>query len=80
MRNPKSPTHRPDPRPDAFDVQVLYSKIKNQVTFWATITPSTPAALAAIIAASETPDLAALLASQIPASDLASQPGATASP
>ena len=35
---------------DAFDIQALYSKAHNQVTFWATITPSTPATLAAIIA------------------------------
>ncbi len=40
---------------DAFDIQTLYSKAKNQVTLWATITPATPAAQAAIIAASETP-------------------------
>jgi len=60
---------------DAFDIQALYSKTKNQVTLWATITPATPAALAAIIAASETPDLAALLAAQDHVSDLASQPG-----
>jgi len=68
---------------DAFDVQPLYSKTHNQVTFWATITPSTPAALAAIIAASETPDLTALLAAhtgQDHVSDLASQPGAAKPP
>ena len=61
---------------DAFDIQALYSKTHHQVTLWATITPSTPAALAAIIAASETPNLAGLLAAQDHASDLASQPGA----
>ena len=60
---------------DAFDIQALYSKTHNQVTLWATITPSTPATLAAIIAASETPDLAGLLATQDHVSDLASQPG-----
>jgi hypothetical protein len=65
---------------DAFDIQALYSKDKNQVTLWATITPSTPASLAAIIAASEIPDLAALLTSQDHLSDLASQPGTTRSP
>jgi hypothetical protein len=65
---------------DAFDIQALYSKTKNQVTLWATITPSTPAALAAIIAASETPDLAALLDTQDHLSDLASQPGTASSP
>jgi hypothetical protein len=54
---------------DAFDIQALYSKTKNQVTLWATITPSTPAALAAIIAASGTPDLAALLTGQDHPSD-----------
>jgi hypothetical protein len=61
---------------DAFDIQALYSKTHNQVTLWATITASTPAALAAIIAASETPDLA----TQDHLSDLASQPGAATSP
>lgn len=62
---------------DAFDIQALDNKAGNQVTLWATITPSTPAALAAIIADSETPDLAAPLASQDHVSDLVSQPGAT---
>ena len=61
---------------DAFDIQALYSKAHNQVTFWATITPSTPAA---IIADSETPDLIALL-TQDHVSDLASQPGWATSP
>jgi hypothetical protein len=65
---------------DAFDIQALYSKSHNQVTFWATITPSTPATLAAIIADSETPDLAGLLAIQDHASDLASQPGMATPP
>ena len=60
---------------DAFDMQALYSKTHHQVTLWATITPSTPAALAAIIADSETPELAALLTAQDHVSDLASQPG-----
>ncbi len=40
---------------DAFDLAMLYHKKDNQVTCWAIITPSTPAALAAIIADSETP-------------------------
>jgi hypothetical protein len=40
---------------DAVDLAMLYSKAKNQVTCFATITASTPAALAAIIADSETP-------------------------
>jgi hypothetical protein len=61
---------------DAFDIQALYSKTHNQVTLWATITPSTPATLAAIIADSETPDLTA----QDHLSDLAPQPGTTRSP
>lgn len=65
---------------DAFDIQALYSKTHNQVTLWATITPSTPATLAAIIAASETPELAALLATQDHVSDLASQPGGANTP
>jgi site-specific DNA recombinase len=65
---------------DAFDIQALYSKTHNQVTLWATITPSTPATLAAIIADSDTPDPAALLASQDHTSDLASQPGAAKTP
>jgi len=65
---------------DAFDIQALCSKAKNQVTLWATITPATPATLAAIIAASETPELAALLATQDHVSDLASQPGTARSP
>ena len=64
---------------DAFDIQTLYSKTTNQVTFWATITPSTPATLAAIIADSETPELASLL-TQDHVSDLVSQPGAAKTP
>jgi hypothetical protein len=65
---------------DAFDIQARYSKTHHQVTLWATITPSTPAALAAIIADSETPDLTGLLATQDHVSDLASQPGAVVLP
>jgi site-specific DNA recombinase len=61
---------------DALDIQALYSKTHNQVTLWATITPSTPAALASIIARSETPDPA----TQDHPSDLASQPGAASFP
>jgi hypothetical protein len=64
---------------DAFDIQALYNKTHNQVTLWVTITPSTPATLAAIIADSETPDLATTPA-QDHVSDLASQPGAARSP
>ena len=55
---------------DAFDIQAL----------WATITPSTPAAPAAIIAATETPELAAPLTTQDHVSDLASQPEWAISP
>ena len=65
---------------DAFDIQARYSKTHNQVTLWATITHSTLAALAAIIAASETPDLADQLAAQDHVSGLASQPGAVSLP
>ena len=65
---------------DAFDIQALYNKAADQVTLWATITPSTPAAPAAIIANSGTPDLAALLTAQDHPSDLASQPGWATSP
>jgi hypothetical protein len=65
---------------DAFDIQALYNKAGNQITLWATITPSTPAALAAIIADSETPDLAALLTDQDHPSDLARHPGAAKVP
>ena len=59
---------------EAFDLAMLYHKKDNQVTCWATITPSTRAALAAIIADSETPDLAAYLTSQYHPSDLSRQP------
>lgn len=54
---------------DAFDIQALDNKTGNQVTLWATITPSTPAALVEIIADSETPELAALLSAQDHPSD-----------
>jgi hypothetical protein len=56
---------------EAFDLNMLYSKTKNQVTCFATITASTPATIAAIIGGSETPDLAALLAGHPQISDLA---------
>ena len=55
---------------ESFDLAMLYHKKDNQVTCWATITPSTPATLAAIIGQSETPDLAALLTRQDHPSDL----------
>ena len=38
---------------EAFDLQLLYNKHMHQVTIWATITPSTPGTLAAIIADSD---------------------------
>jgi site-specific DNA recombinase len=65
---------------EAFDLAMLYHKTDNQVTCWATITPATPATLAAIIADSETPDLAAYLTSQDHPSDLSRQPGTTRGP
>ena len=65
---------------EAFDLAMLYSKTDNQVTCWATITPATPAALAAIIAASETPDLAAYLNGHAPTGDLSRHPGRAISP
>jgi hypothetical protein len=66
---------------DAFDVHAMYNKPMHQVTFWATITPSTTATLRAIIAASETPDLAQLLATwPTPAQDLTRQPGTAPAP
>ena len=65
---------------EAFDLAMLYHKADNQVTCRATITPSTPATLAAIIAQSETPDLAALLTRQDHPSDLARQPGTAGLP
>ena len=65
---------------EAFDLAMLYHKEDGQVTCRATITPSTPAALAAIIAQSETPDLAALLTSQDHPSDLSRHPGAAKTP
>ena len=39
----------------AFGLEMIYSKQDHQVTIYATITPSTPAALAEIIASSEPP-------------------------
>jgi site-specific DNA recombinase len=65
---------------EAFDLAMLYHKKDGQVTCWATITPSTPATLAAIIAQSETPDLAALPTRQDHPSDLSRQPGRAISP
>ncbi len=39
----------------AFGLEMIYNKQDHQVTIYATITPSTPAALAGIIARSEPP-------------------------
>jgi hypothetical protein len=49
---------RPSLRPatQAFDLQLLYNKEKNQVTIYATITTSTPHTVAAIINDSEPPN------------------------
>jgi len=65
---------------EAFDLTMLYSKKHNQVTCWATITPTTPAALAAIIARAGIHDLAAYLADHDHFSDLSRQPGTAKSP
>ena len=65
---------------EAFDLAMIYHKQDNQITCRATITPSTPATLAAIIAQSKTPDLAAILARQDHPSDLSRHPGTTNSP
>ena len=59
---------------------MVYQKQDNQITCRATITPSTPAALAAIIADNETPDLAARLTTQDHPSDLSRHPGRAISP
>jgi len=44
---------------DAFGIQMLYKHDMRQVTIWATITETTPATLAAVIAGSEIPGHAA---------------------
>ena len=52
------PARPPASRPQlfaAFGLEMIYNKQDHQVTIYATITPSTPAALAAIIAGSEPP-------------------------
>jgi len=46
----------------AFGLELIYNKHDHQVTIYATITPSTPAALADIIARSEPPATRAGLA------------------
>jgi hypothetical protein len=43
----------------AFDLEMIYNQEDHQVTIYATITPSTPAALAEIIARSEPPTVPA---------------------
>jgi site-specific DNA recombinase len=65
---------------EALDIHMLYNKADNQVTCYATITPSTPDTLNAIIARSETPDLAALVQAHPPVADLARQPGSALFP
>jgi site-specific DNA recombinase len=77
---PKLPNRIKQQLFDAFDLTMLYNKPQNQITCRATITPTTPHTLAAIITASETPDLAALLADHPPISDLTRQPRLCLSP
>ncbi len=59
---------------------MLYHKTDNQVTCRATITPNTPAALAAIITAAGITDLAAYLNGHAPTGDLSRHPGAAKTP
>lgn len=65
---------------EAFDLAMIYHKQDNQITCRATITPSTPDAVAAIIAAAGIDDLAAYLADHDHPSDLSRHPGAVRSP
>jgi len=65
---------------EAFDLAMLYHKQDNQVTCRATITPATPAALAAIIAAAGVTDLAAYLNGHVSTGDLSRHPGAARTP
>ena len=65
---------------EAFDLAMLYNKADNQVTCRATITPATPAALAAIITAAGIEDLATYLNSHAPTGDLSRHPGWAESP
>jgi hypothetical protein len=60
---------------EAFDLAMLYHKKDNQITCRATITPSTPAALAAIITQADIEDLAAHLHHRAPTGDLSRHPG-----
>ena len=65
---------------EAFDLAMLYNKTDNQITCRATITPATPAALAAIITAADITDLAAYLHGHASTGDLSRHPGAARSP
>jgi hypothetical protein len=65
---------------EAFDLAMLYHKQDNQVTCRATITPATPAALAAIITAAGITDLAAYLHGHASTGDLSRHPGWATSP
>src|SRR4029077_6909458 len=65
---------------EAFDLAMLYNKTDNQVTCRATITPATPAALTAIIAAADITDLGAYLNGHAPTGDLSRHPGDGGSP
>jgi site-specific DNA recombinase len=60
---------------EAFDLAMLYHKTDNQVTCRATITPATPAALAAIVTAAGITDLAAYLHGHASTGDLSRHPG-----
>ncbi|HEY2308026.1 MAG TPA: hypothetical protein VGI05_19310 [Streptosporangiaceae bacterium] len=65
---------------EAFDLAMIYHKKDGQITCRATITPGTPDALVAIIAAAGITDLAAYLADHDHLSDLSRRPGATVLP
>jgi len=65
---------------EAFDLAMLYNKQDNQVTCRATITPSTPTALTAIITAAGITDLAAHLGGHATTGDLSCHPGTGGSP
>ena len=65
---------------EAFDLAMLYYKTDHQVTCRATITPATPAALAAIITAAGITDLAAHLNGHAPTGDLSRHRGAAERP
>lgn len=65
---------------EAFDLAMLHHKTDNQITCRATITPATPAALAAIITAAGITDLATYLNGHGPTGDLSRHPGWARSP